>query len=67
MRTTRRRSTLLLLVFIVATVVTLPAGADNAKIRANWYEDGSPCLITRGLAGSYAGSYVGSGSRQARP
>jgi hypothetical protein len=39
---------LLLLIFIGATIITLPAGADNAKIRGNWYDDGSPCLIPTG-------------------
>ena len=40
----------LFLVFLVTVILMLPAGAANAKIRGNWYDDASPCLIPTGGA-----------------
>lgn len=50
MRITRSPSASLLLVFLVTVIVTLPAGAHNTKIRGNWFDDASPCLIPTGGA-----------------
>lgn len=50
MRITRSRAASLFVGFLVTAIVTLPAAADNAKIRGNWYDDGAPCLIPTGGA-----------------